>query len=64
MHCVTEMLPSGEIELAGQDAGTKTGGAELVKPSTVALDWSMAACVELVSLAAMRIEKATESVTT
>jgi len=43
LHCVTEMLPSGEMELAGHEAGTNTGGAELVKPSTVALAARMAA---------------------
>jgi hypothetical protein len=61
VHWVTEMLPSGEIELAGQAAGTNTGGAELVNPSTVALTFSMAACVVLVSLATTTTEKETES---
>ncbi len=52
------------MELAGHDAGTNTGGAELVKPSTVALALNMAFCVVFVSLAAMTMEKETESVVT
>lgn len=59
------MLPSGESEFAGQEAGTKTGSAELVKPSTVALALDMiAACVILVSFARISTEKDTESVVT
>jgi hypothetical protein len=58
------MLPSGEIEFAGHEAGTYTGGAALVKPSTVRLALSIAAWVLLVSFVAITTEKETESVVT
>jgi hypothetical protein len=43
VHWVTEVLPSGEMEFAGHEAGTYTGGAALAKPSTVRLALSIAA---------------------
>ena len=50
------MLPAGEIEFAGHDAGTNGGGSMLVKPSTVKLEAKTAACVLFVSFAAITID--------
>ena len=63
-HWVTEMLPSGDTALAGHEAGMYTGGAALVKPSTVRLACCIAASVLLLSFVAMMTEKETESVVT
>jgi hypothetical protein len=52
------------MELAGQEAGIKTGGAALVKPSTVTLAVAMAVWVAFVSLDEITTEKETESVVT
>jgi hypothetical protein len=58
------VLPSGEMELAGQVARTISAGVELLKPSNVRLAPRIAACVVLVSLVEMRTEKSIESVVT
>jgi hypothetical protein len=58
------MLPAGEMELAGQDAGMWTVGVELANPSIMELALVMAVWVALVSLAAKTTEKEIESVVT
>ena len=64
VHWVTEVLPSGEIEFAGHEAGMSTGGDALAKPSTVRLALSIAAWVLLMSFVAITTENETESVVT
>ena len=64
VHWVTEMLPSGEMEFAGHEAGMYTGGAALAKPSIVRLALISNASVLLLSFVAITTENETESVVT
>jgi hypothetical protein len=58
------MLPSGDMEFAGHEAGMNTGGAALAKPSIVRLALSSDASVLLLSFVAITTENETESVVT
>jgi hypothetical protein len=58
------MLPSGDMEFAGHEAGMYTGGAALAKPSIVRLALISNASVLLLSFVAITTENETESVVT
>lgn len=64
VHWVITVLPSGDMELAGQVARTASGGTELVKPSTVRFALRIAVFVDWDSLAVTTTENTIESVVT